>query len=166
MNDFFKNLPEDHPAKKIRYRKVDKNGVYNDDGNLNWPGGGGPRYDVVHPITHKPCKVPASGWRIANPEVMQALIDADKIAFKSDHNGIPRMKTYLHEMESEVATSVIRRMGQRAVETVTNILGKTHSIIPKIMKCWQNSSTLLLGEIPMQLFSILMQEVELLVMLF
>lgn len=103
-----------------------------------------PRYDVLHPITHKPCKVPASGWRIANPEVMQALIDADKIAFKSDHNGIPRMKTYLHEMESEVATSVIRRMGQRAVETVTNILGKTHSIIPKIMKCWQNSSTLLL----------------------
>ncbi|OTW36572.1 hypothetical protein CAP57_02295 [Enterobacter kobei] len=131
MNDFFKNLPEDHPAKKIRYRKVDKNGVYNDDGNLNWPGGGGPRYDVLHPITHKPCKVPASGWRIANPEVMQALIDADKIAFKSDHNGIPRMKTYLHEMESEVATSVIRRMGQRAVETVTNILGKNSFDNPK-----------------------------------
>jgi adenine-specific DNA-methyltransferase len=41
------------------------------------------------------------------------------------------MKTYLHEMESEVATSVIRRMGQRAVETVTNILGKNSFDNPK-----------------------------------
>ncbi|WP_321907449.1 site-specific DNA-methyltransferase [Paraburkholderia sp. J11-2] len=124
MNTFFKELPEDHPAKKIRYKKVDRNGIYNDDGNLNWPGGGGPRYTVLHNVTGKACKVPASGWRIADPADMQKLIDADKIAFKKDHTGIPRMKTYLHEMEAEVATSVIRRMGQRGVETLANILGK------------------------------------------
>ncbi|ETK43410.1 hypothetical protein H098_01775 [Pseudomonas fluorescens FH5] len=54
MGLFFKELPKDHPAKKIRYQKVDRNGMYNDDGNLNWPGGGGPRYDVIHPKTKKP----------------------------------------------------------------------------------------------------------------
>jgi adenine-specific DNA-methyltransferase len=131
LTAFFKALPEDHPAKKIRYRKVDKNGVFNDDGNLNWPGGGGPRYDLLHPKTKKPCKVPASGWRIANPDDMQKLVDDDRIAFKADHTGVPRSKTYLHEMESEVATSVIRRTGQRAVEYVENLLGKNEFQNPK-----------------------------------
>ena len=131
MGVFFKELPKEHPAKKIRYQKVDRNGMYNDDGNLNWPGGGGPRYDVIHPKTKMPCKVPASGWRLSDPADMQALIDADKIVFKKDHTGIPRSKTYLHEMEAEVATSVIRRMGQRAVETVGKILGKNAFENPK-----------------------------------
>jgi len=124
MNAFFKALPKDHPARKNRYRKVDDHGIYNDDGNLNWPGGGGPRYEVLHPTTGLPCAVPASGWRIADPIKMQKLIDEDKIAFKEDHTGIPRLKTYLHEMEQEVAVSVIRRMGQRAVEMIESIMGK------------------------------------------
>lgn len=124
MNAYFKDLPEDHPARKIRYRRVDKNGMFNDDGNLNWPGGGGPRYDVLHPTTKEPVKIPASGWRIANSDDMQKLIDDDKIAFKKDHTGVPRLKTYLHEMEEEVAVSVIRRTGQRAVEVTEGILGK------------------------------------------
>ena len=131
MASYFNDLPKDHPAKKIRYRKVDKNGVYNDDGDLNWPGGGGPTYDVLHPDTKKPCKLPASGWRIANPADMQTLIDTDRIAFKKDHTGVPRLKKYLHDMEAEVATSVIRRAGQRGVETVEKLLGKNEFDNPK-----------------------------------
>jgi adenine-specific DNA-methyltransferase len=131
MASYFNELPKDHPAKKIRYRKVDKNGVYNDDGDLNWPGGGGPTYDVLHPDTKKPCKLPASGWRIANPADMQTLIDTDRIAFKKDHTGVPRLKKYLHDMEAEVATSVIRRVGQRGVETVEKLLGKNEFDNPK-----------------------------------
>lgn len=131
MTSYFKDLPKDHPAKKIRYRKVDKNGVYNDDGDLNWPGGGGPKYDVLHPVTKKPCKVPASGWRIANQADMQVLIDAGRIAFKKTHTGVPRLKKYLHDIESEVATSVMRRMGQRGVETVEKLLGKNEFDNPK-----------------------------------
>jgi adenine-specific DNA-methyltransferase len=59
---FFAGLPKGHPSKKIRYKKVDTIGVYNDDGNPNWPGGNGPRYKVPHPVTGKQCKIPASGW--------------------------------------------------------------------------------------------------------
>ena len=121
MDIYFKSLPKGHPAKKIRYRKVDKNGVFNDDGDLNWPGGGGPRYEVLHPKTNKPCKVPSGGWRYSNPDDMQRLIAEDRIAFKATHNGIPRFKKYLHEMEKEVQTSVIQRVGQRAVETLDSL---------------------------------------------
>ncbi len=123
LNEFFASLPKAHPAKKIRYKKVNEFGVYNDDGNPNWPGGGGPEYDVFHPITKKACKVPASGWRYSEDE-MRRLIDQNRVAFKATHKSVPRIITYLHEMESEVQTSVITRSGQRSVETVEAILGK------------------------------------------
>lgn len=131
LNEFFKTLPKDHPSKKIRFRRVDKRGVFNDDGDLGWPNGVGPRYDVLHPVTNKPCKVPKSGWRITNPEEMQRLRDEDLIAFKKDHKGIPRMKTYLHDLENEVAVSVIRRVGQRAVEVLERVMGKGQFQNPK-----------------------------------
>jgi len=61
MAKFFAGLPAGHPAKKIRYKKVNQWGMYNDDGDLNWPGGGGPAYDVIHPKTKKRCKPPRFG---------------------------------------------------------------------------------------------------------
>ncbi|MBS1629382.1 MAG: site-specific DNA-methyltransferase [Bacteroidetes bacterium] len=131
MNEWFKALPQDHPARKNRYKKIDEEGMFNDDGDLNWPGGGGPRYDVIHPVTKKPCKVPASGWRFPDPADMEALIKAGKIAFKKTHAGVPRLKKYLHESDLEVATSVFKIVGQRAVDTVEKLLGKNVFDSPK-----------------------------------
>jgi adenine-specific DNA-methyltransferase len=136
MNAFFAGLPAAHPAKKIRYKKVNRWGMYNDDGDLNWPGGGGPMYELPHPVTKKPCKPPVSGWRFQEPE-MKALLKLPKnggrerIAFKASHTGTPRYIRYLDEMESEVRTSVISRTGQRSVEVVEAILGKGSFKNPK-----------------------------------
>jgi adenine-specific DNA-methyltransferase len=128
MNAFFSGLPKGHPAKKIRYKKVNHWGMYNDDGDLNWPGGGGPMYEVLHPVTGKPCKPPVSGWRF-QPDEMKALLnrkqgERERIAFKASHTGTPRYIRYLDEMESEVRTSVISRTGQRSVEVIDAVLGK------------------------------------------
>jgi len=131
MTKYFKELPKGHPAKKIRYKRVDENGMFNDDGDLNWPGGGGPTYDVLHPKTGKPCKVPASGWRFSNPIDMQKLIDENRIAFKATHNGIPRLKKYLQDMEMEVQTSVVQRVGQRAVEMLEKVIAEKAFDNPK-----------------------------------
>ncbi len=136
MDTFFAGLPAGHPAKKIRYKKVNRWGMYNDDGDLNWPGGGGPMYDVIHPVTKKPCKPPASGWRFQEDE-MKALIklpesgERERIAFKASHTGTPRYIRYLDEMERDVRTSVISRTGQRSVEVVEAILGKGSFKNPK-----------------------------------
>lgn len=130
LDTFFLDLPADHPSRSIRYKKVDSKGVLNDDGNPNWPGGNGPRYDVIHPVTGKPCKIPKSGWRHQQPEMLR-LIAEGRVAFKKDHNGIPRLITYLHEMENEVQTSVIKRSGQRAVEMLEAVLGKETFKNPK-----------------------------------
>lgn len=118
IDAFFKELPSDHPARKNRFRKVDKGGIFNDDGDLSKPERNGAFYEVLHPKTGKPCKIPVGGWRYPHKADMEELIRQGKIAFKADHTGIPRLKKYLHEAEMEVQTSVIQRVGQRAVEAL------------------------------------------------
>ena len=102
---FYSNLPKDHPAKKhVRYNKVDERGVWRDD-NMSWPGGGGPRYDVIHPVTGQPCKVPPSGWRFPTIERMQEMIDNGYVIFRDDHTEPPIKKSYL-----------VRKMGRLSDE--------------------------------------------------
>lgn len=130
LDQFFKDLPKEHPARKIRYKKVNQNGLFNDDSDLNWPGGGGPNYDLFHPNTGKAVKIPASGWRYAE-DTMLELVAEGRIAFKRTHTGIPRLIKYLDDMDSEVQTSVITNVGQRAVELVESVLGKGEFKNPK-----------------------------------
>lgn len=157
MNRFFAGLPAGHPAKRVRYKKVSRWGMYNDDGDLNWPGGGGPMYDVLHPRTRKPCKPPISGWRFEEPEMKLLLKpkagERERIAFKASHTGTPRYIRYLDEMEREVRTSVISRTGQRSVEVVEAILGKggfknpkDHEILAELFNLvtWRDKNAVIL----------------------
>ena len=153
VDQFFKDLPADHPAKNARFKRADGRGIYRNDGNLNWPGGGGPRYDIFHPVTGKPTKVPSSGWRYGNPADMQNLIDQGRIHFGPDHNKIPSLITYLDELDEEVETSVIQRDGQSAVHVINNILGKgefknpkDHEMLAELFNLvtWRNPNALIL----------------------
>lgn len=95
LREFYAQLPKGHPSKKhARYSNVDARGVWRDD-NMSWPGGGGPTYDVVHPTTHQPCRVPEGGWRYSTKEKMQQMIDAGRVLFRVDHTEPPIRKTYL-----------------------------------------------------------------------
>lgn len=95
LRQFYDELPKGHPSKKhSRYNKVDENGVWRDD-NISWPGGGGPKYDVIHPKTRKPCAVPDGGWRYSTLERMQEMIESGKVIFREDHTEPPIRKTYL-----------------------------------------------------------------------
>ena len=101
LGDFYKSLPKDHPSRKLtRYRNVDDQGVWRDD-NMSWPGGNGPTYDVVHPITGKPCKVPDGGWRYSTLSKMNEMISTGKVAFRPDHNDSPIRKTYLVQVSDD-----------------------------------------------------------------
>jgi adenine-specific DNA-methyltransferase len=95
LKNFYAQLPKNHPAKKhSRYNKVDANGVWRDD-NLSWPGGNGPEYNVIHPVTKQPCKIPTGGWRFSTPERMQEMIDSGVVIFRKDHTEPPIRKAYL-----------------------------------------------------------------------
>ena len=95
LKQFYAALPSGHPSKRLtRYSNVDQRGVWRDD-NMSWPGGGGPRYDVIHPVTGRPCKVPEGGWRYSTAEKMQEMIEAGRVQFRDDHTEPPIRKTYL-----------------------------------------------------------------------
>lgn len=98
---WFRDLPKVHPSKKLqRYRRVDEHGPWRDR-DITWPGGDGPRYDVIHPVTKIPCEVPESGWRFSNPEEMQRQINCGLVVFRTDHSEPPFRKAHLRPISEE-----------------------------------------------------------------
>ncbi len=104
-----------------RFKKLDEKGPYRDDGNINWPGGGGPKYDVFHPVTKKVCKVPVSGWRY--PTIKRFLEECEKgrIVFGEDETTVPRVRTNLFENSEQVMTSVHYSYAQTATNEFVSL---------------------------------------------
>jgi adenine-specific DNA-methyltransferase len=104
-----------------RFTKVDELGPYRDDGNINWPGGGGPRYEVLHPTTGKPCKLPVSGWRYPRPERFWEEVEAGRVVFGPDESTVPRVRTNLFENNTQVMVSVHYSYAQTAANQFTDL---------------------------------------------
>ncbi|QRQ79325.1 site-specific DNA-methyltransferase [Glutamicibacter protophormiae] len=75
-------------------------------GDLTWPGGGGGEYEVLHPTTKKPVKMPVRGWLYKDPARMQEEIKKGRVFFGSDETMIPRGIRFLDELDSQVVMSV------------------------------------------------------------
>lgn len=107
LKALYASWPDDDERKSLaRFTRVDEKGPYRDDGNISWPGGGGPRYDVLHPVTGKPCKVPSRGWVYPNPMRMQEEIENGRVVFGKDETVTPKIRTNLFEQDKEVMRSV------------------------------------------------------------
>ena len=131
LKRWFKELPNDHPAKKhSHYSSVDKRGIYFPD-NISWPGGGGPQYEVLHPLTQKPVKVPSRGWMFSTPERMKEIIDDDRVHFGEDENSVPCIKSYLSDREEEVPYSVFYQDGRASTKRLRAIMGGDYFEHPK-----------------------------------
>src|SRR3990167_3909929 len=101
LSKWYSELPKGHPSKKwARYRRVDKHGPWRDD-NISWPGGDGPRYDVIHPVTKKPCQVPERGWVYASHERMMQLVKVGIVEFRTDHTEPPIRKSHIRPISYE-----------------------------------------------------------------
>ncbi len=130
LKEWFRSLPGSHPARRQKhYNRVDARGVYFPD-NISWPGTGGPRYDVIHPVTEKPTKVPAAGWRLKE-ETMKRWIAEDRIHFGEDEHSVPKRKSYLREHEHEVPYSVFYQDGRAATKRLRAVLGTDDVSYPK-----------------------------------
>lgn len=122
MKLWYKNLPDGHPAKDhSHYNRVDGKGVYFPD-NISWPGGGGPKYEVLHPVTHKPVKVPSRGW-LTNERAMKEWIEQGRVEFGKDENGVPTLKSYLKDREYTVPYSVFYKDGRAASKRLATLMG-------------------------------------------
>lgn len=86
------------------YTYVDKRGPFRAS-DLTAPGSKA-KYDVIHPVTKKPCKTGTRGWAYSEPE-MQKLIDNDYILFGSTEDVMPQLKNYLFDNEKSLPKSVL-----------------------------------------------------------
>ncbi len=107
LKHWFAGLEDEDPRSPLgRFNRVDARGPHRDDGNINWPGGGGPTYVVLHPTTGKPCKKPKSGWRFPTKERMDEEIAKGNVVFGTDESTVPSLKWYLFEKSEQVMRSV------------------------------------------------------------
>lgn len=104
LQKWFSDLPKGDPSKKwSRYKRVDKYGPWRDR-DISWPGGDGPSYDVIHPKTGKPCKVPDRGWIYSDPKDMQKFIDLGLVVFRDDHTEPPFRKAHIRPIAEELVS--------------------------------------------------------------
>ncbi len=146
LSAWYSALPKSHPSKKwARYKRIDKNGPWRDR-DISWPGGDGPRYDVIHPETKTPCAVPEAGWRYASSDEMQRQIKLGLVEFRADHSEPPFRKAHIRpiaeeleeqdedqngdeteqdetEFATQVRSSVIYKQSQVAVKYLRNLMG-------------------------------------------
>lgn len=123
LKDWYAQLSKNDPPWNHRhYNKVDKKGVYF-PGDISWPGGGGPKYEILHPITRKPVRIPTSGWRFAKSETMLEAIQQERVEFGKDENKVPTLKRYLKETEGQVLASVIYKDRRSAMQRLRQLMG-------------------------------------------
>lgn len=95
------------------YDNVDSNGVFH-DGDIANTVFGGYRYEVIHPITKKPCKVPDKGFRFAEA-TMREMIANDEVMFGADETTLIKPKKRL-ENAKDVLRSVIYEDGRASTK--------------------------------------------------
>ena len=131
LKKFFAGLSDDNPAKAHNhYRRVDPFlGIYHPDHISQGTGLGG-RFDIIHPITNKPCKVPTGGWRFAESKLPDLLAN-HRIVFGKDETTVPCLKRYLKETEYEVYPSVFYKDGRGASKRIESLLNGKYFDYPK-----------------------------------
>lgn len=155
LKAWYKGLPDAHPAKDhYHYSRIDAQGIFFAD-NISWPGGGGPKYDILHPITNKPVKIPSRGW-LTNEKTMQEWIAQGRVEFGADENGVPTLKSYLKDRELSVPYSVFYKDGRSSSKRLATLMGdkvfenpKDEEIIQRLIEFCGTDD----GDIVMDFFS-------------
>lgn len=155
LRNWYKNLPDSSPAKEhAHYNKVDERGIYFSD-NISWPGGGGPKYNLLHPVTGKPVKIPSRGW-LTNEKTMHEWIKQGRVDFGKDETYVPTLKSYLKDREYTVPYSVFYKDGRASSKRLATLMGdkvfenpKDEEIIQRLIEMCGTDD----GDIVMDFFS-------------
>lgn len=151
LKAWYKSLSDSHPSKAHKhYSSVDGNGVYF-AADISWPGGGGPKYEVLHPVTGRPVAVPSRGWLFGTPERMKEVVESGRVEFGPDETKVPCYKRYLKECELQAPYSVIYKDGRAASKRLDSLMGakvfdnpKDEEILQKILSLPQKSDALIM----------------------
>lgn len=128
--DWYKQFPPSNPIFGSKhYSWMDERGVYFPD-NISGPNDGQYVYDVVHPITGKACKMPATGWRYPEEEMKKRIANG-RVHFGDDEKTVPNNKTYLKNTELQSLTSMLYQDGRAASKRLETLFGSKVFSNPK-----------------------------------
>ena len=80
-----------------RYKFVDDVGVYTGSQSVHNPHPGGYEYEIIHPSTGKPMRLPANGYRFPEATMRRDFIDKGRLLYGPDENRIVQIKLYLSD---------------------------------------------------------------------
>lgn len=103
------------------YDNVDQKGVFH-DGDVANTVFGGYKYDVIHPITGKVCKVPDKGFRFSETTMKQMISDGD-IMFGADETTLIKPKKRL-ENAKDVLRSIIYEDGRTSTKKFEQLMAR------------------------------------------
>ena len=127
IQHWYSDLPKGHPSKKwSRYKRVDRYGPWRDR-DISWPGGGGPKYEIIHPTTKLPCAIPEAGWRFSQPEEMQRQIKLGLVEFRADHTEPPFRKAHIRPIPDELENDVDEESDESSEESTEEFANQVRS---------------------------------------
>ena len=122
LKSWYKSLADGHPAKAHKhYSRVDDHGIYFPS-DISWPGGGGPKYDLVNPETGIKASIPSRGW-ITSEQTMLQWVSEGLVDF-GEPGSVPTKKAYLKDRESSVPYSVFYKDGRAATKRLMEMFGR------------------------------------------
>lgn len=101
------------------YKFIDDGGVYTGLRGVHNPGKEGYRYDVIHPITQRPCKEPLMGYRFPETTMLK-LLDEGRIIFGDDDSKLIELKVYARDYRSKLSSlfELDGRIGTNEIKTL------------------------------------------------
>ena len=101
------------------YDNVDEKGVFH-DGDIANTVFGGYKYDVIHPITGKACKIPEKGFRYPESTMME-MIESGDIMFGVDETTLIKPKKRL-ENAKDLLRSIIYEDGRSSTKQFESLM--------------------------------------------
>lgn len=143
---WFETITVSDPRRRMmRYSKVGPRGPYRDDGNISWPGGNGPRFEILHPQTKKPVKIPSRGWMYGTPERFWEEYEKGVIIFGPSESTVPGIAPMMCSPSPQACFPwplVVNRHLLSQMGLWTRPVAFTgNQMIAKVQALWQHSST-------------------------
>jgi adenine-specific DNA-methyltransferase len=88
------------------------------------------RYDLLHPVTGKPCRMHPNGW-VYSRETMTRMVAEGRIIFRASEADVVSLKRPLIETAGNVAQSVFDRLRTHAGRHLQDVLGDRRFPFPK-----------------------------------
>jgi adenine-specific DNA-methyltransferase len=105
-----------------RYKFVDENGVFTGSQSVHNPHPGGYEYDIPHPVTGKPMRLPATGYRFPEATMQRDYVEKNRLLYGPDENRIVQIKLKLDEYKDSLR-SVIDLDGRLGAYALSALFG-------------------------------------------